>query len=82
MALVQLHSYGLDFGPSFGIRTNGFSFIISWATNAPVKVEACTNLANPIWAPLQTNTLTGGSVYFTDPDWPNHPARFYRVRWP
>ena len=50
--------------------------------NAPVKVEACTNLANPIWAPLQTNTLTGGSVYFTDPDWPNHPARFYRVRWP
>ena len=45
-------------------------------------VEACTNLANPTWAPLQTYTLTNGSLYFSDPDWTNYPARFYRIRSP
>ena len=29
-----------------------------------VVVEASTNLANAIWLPLSTNTLTGGSAYF------------------
>jgi hypothetical protein len=33
--------------PSFGVQPNGFGFIISWETNIPVVVEACTNLANP-----------------------------------
>ena len=59
-----------------------FGFIISWATNVPVVVEACTNLANPVWFPLQTNTLTGGSFYFSDSQWTNYPARFYRFRSP
>jgi hypothetical protein len=40
-------------------------------------VEACTNLANPVWSPLQTITLTGSPVYFSDPAWTNYPARFY-----
>ena len=44
--------------------------------------EACTNLANPIWSPVSTNTLTGGSSYFSDPQWTNFPARFYRLRSP
>jgi len=47
-----------------------------------IVVEACTNLANPIWTPLQTNTLIGGSFYFGDPAWTNYPGRFYRLRWP
>ena len=72
----------LNNGPSFGVQTNGFGFIISWATNIPVVVEACTNLANPIWSPVSTNTLTGGSSYFSDPQWTNYPARFYRLRSP
>jgi hypothetical protein len=25
-------------------------------------------------------TLTGGSSYFSDPDWTNYPGRFYRLR--
>ena len=69
-------------GPSFGVQTNGFGFIISWATNIPVVVEACTNLANPAWSPVGTNTLTDGSSYFSDPQWTNYPARFYRLRSP
>ena len=72
----------LNFGPSFGVGTGGFGFIISWANNLPVVVEACTNLAAPVWSPLATNTLTGDSSYFSDPQWTNHPNRFYRLRSP
>ena len=72
----------LNNGSGFGVRTNGFGFIISWATNISVVVEACTNLANPIWSPVGTNTLTGGSSYFSDPQWTNQPSRFYRLRSP
>jgi hypothetical protein len=67
---------------SFGIQTNQFGFIISWATNVPVVVEACTNLANPTWSSVGTNALTNGSAYFSDPQWTNYPARFYRIRSP
>jgi hypothetical protein len=45
-------------------------------------VEARTNWANPVWSPLQTNTATSDTLYFRDPGWTNHPACFYRVRWP
>ena len=69
----------LNQGPGFGVQSNQFGFTISWATNVPVVVEACTNLANPIWSPVGTNTLTGGSFYFSDPEWRNYPARFYRL---
>ena len=63
-----------------GIRSYGFAFTISWATNVPVVVEASANLANPVWVPLRTNALTGGWSYFFDPKWTNYPSRFYRVR--
>jgi hypothetical protein len=72
----------LTTAPSFGIQTNRFGFIISWATNLPVVVEASTTLAQPVWLPLSTNTLVNGWSYFSDPEWTNYPARFYRVRSP
>jgi hypothetical protein len=72
----------LDTTPSFGAQTNVFGFIISWATNTPVVVEASLDLANPIWSPLGTITLTDGSAYFSDPQWTNYPSRFYRLRSP
>jgi hypothetical protein len=67
---------------SFGVRTNQFGFNINWASGQVVVVEACTNVANAVWQPLQTNTLTGGSCYFSDPDWTNYLARLYRLRSP
>jgi len=70
----------LSAGAGFGVQTNRFGFIISWATNSPVVVEACTNLANPSWYPLATNSLTSGSSGFSDPQWTNYPGRFYRLR--
>jgi hypothetical protein len=72
----------LTSGPSFGVQTNHFGFIISWATNIPVVVEASTNLSNTTWSPLATNTLTNGTSCFTDPQWTNYLARFYRLRPP
>ena len=66
--------------PSFGAQTNAFGFVVSWATNLPVVVEGCTSLASSTWLPLKTNALTDGWFYFSDPDWTNYPARFYRIR--
>jgi hypothetical protein len=63
----------------FGINNNQFGFNITGTTNIPVMVDACTNLVSPVWIPLQTLTLTNGSVYFSDSEWTNHPSRFYRL---
>ena len=68
-------------GASFGVRTNRFGFTITGTSGLVVVVEACTNPVNPAWSPLQTITLAG-SYYFTDPQWTNYPARFYRISQP
>ena len=66
---------------AFGVRTNQFGFTVTGASNlGVVVVEASTNLVN--WSPLVQLTLTGGSSCFSDPQWTNYPARFYRLRWP
>ena len=67
---------------NLGVQTNQFGFNISWASGQTVVVEVCTNLSNPDWQPVQTNTLTGGTAYFSDPQWTNYPGRFYRLRSP
>ena len=66
---------------SFGVHTNRFGFNIVGSYGLIVVVEATTSLRNPIWHPLQTNTLGGGSFYFSDPQWTDYPQRFYRLRW-
>jgi hypothetical protein len=66
----------------FGVRTNRFGFNVTGTANIPVVIEACTNLANPVWSPVSTNTLTNGSSYFSDSEWTNYPARLYRLRSP
>ena len=67
---------------NFGVRSNEFGFTITWASGRVVVVEVCSNLTNPIWSPLQTNTLTADSFYFSDQQWTDFPARFYRLRSP
>ncbi|MGA2750604.1 MAG: hypothetical protein ABSG59_17670, partial [Verrucomicrobiota bacterium] len=71
----------LNNSTKFGLQPGGFSFTVSWASNATVVVEASTNLATPTWQPLQTNTIaaTNGVLNFSDPDWTSFPGRFYRV---
>ena len=67
---------------SLGEQSNQFGFNINWASGQTVVVEASTNLANPIWSPLETITLTNSSVFFGDPMWTNYVSRFYRLMSP
>jgi len=67
---------------SFGVRTNQFGFNLTWAGGRPVVVEACTDLTHPVWLPVKTHTLAGGSAYFSEPQWTNYSGRFYRLRSP
>ena len=70
----------LGSGYGLSVRTNGFQFTISWATNTTVAVLTSTNLQN--WTPIITNTLVSGTNLFRDSNWINYPQRFYRVRSP
>jgi hypothetical protein len=67
---------------NFGVRSNQFGFNIICSTGVVVAVDACTNPANPLWIPVQTNTVSGGFSYFSDPQWTNYPTRLYRLRLP
>jgi hypothetical protein len=69
-------------GASFGVQNNQFGFNIAGTANIPIVVEACANLANPIWIPLQTNTLTNGLLYFSETAQTNNAGRYYRISSP
>jgi hypothetical protein len=66
----------------FGVQNNQFGFNITGTNNFTVVVEACTNLAGPVWIPLQTNTLANGFFSFSDPQWTNYPCRYYGLGFP
>ncbi len=68
--------------PTFGVKDGQFGFTITGSNDIQVVVEACDNLAQPVWLPVSTNTLTSGSSPFTDPTSTNHPSRIYRFRSP
>jgi hypothetical protein len=72
--------YPLILNSSLGVQSNQFGFTVSWATNLSVVVEAAIDLGNPAWSVVGTNTLNGGTLYFTDPQWMKYSSRFYRVR--
>jgi uncharacterized repeat protein (TIGR03803 family) len=64
---------------TIGVQSNGFGFIVSWATDRSVIVEASVDWAKNTWTPLATNVLNNGVVNFRDQQWTNYPSRFYRV---
>jgi hypothetical protein len=67
---------------SFTLTGGHFGFTIAGTSGLSVVVMACTNLSNPVWLPLSTNVLAGGSTGFTDPQSGNYPTRFYGFRAP
>jgi hypothetical protein len=69
-------------GASFGVRLKGFGFNIAGTPGIPIVIEACTNLVDGSWAPLQSCTLTNGLLYFSDAQWRNRQSRLYRIRSP
>ena len=71
---------------NFGLKSNQFGFDI-YGADWTFAIDAATDLENPIWMPLATNTITNGGIingisYFSDSQWTNYPARFYRLRSP
>ena len=64
-----------------GVRTNQLGFNVFANSSTRLTVEVTTNLNNAVWVPLQTVTVPypRKPVYFSDPEWTNYPARFYRV---
>jgi hypothetical protein len=67
---------------NFGVQNNQFGFDITGNSNIPIVVEACTNLANPVWTPLTNVTLTSGSFHFSDLQWTSYPNRYYKIGFP
>jgi hypothetical protein len=67
---------------AFGVKANQFGFDIFWARGGSIVVESRRNFSSSSWTTLQTSTLTNGSLYFSDPNWINFPASFYRIRSP
>jgi hypothetical protein len=63
-----------------GVGTNCFGFNMSSLFSQTVVVEACTNLAAPVWVPVQTNGLDCTPMWFSDPLPASAPGRFYRLR--
>ncbi len=60
-----------------GVTNGHFAFTVSGSSGASVEIQASTNLQS--WLPLVTNTLVGGTNYFSDPQSANATARFYRA---
>jgi hypothetical protein len=66
-----------------GFTGGQFGFNLTGPTNAVIVVEACTNLSNPVWLPVATNTFSAsGTSTFSDPQSANNPTRYYRFRSP
>jgi hypothetical protein len=60
------------------VQADNVGFTVIGTNGMTAVVEASTNLVD--WQPVWTNTLSGASATFTDPQWTNYPARYYRAR--
>ena len=67
---------------TFGMQDHQFGFSITGTPNIPIVVETCTNLTSAAWTPLQSCTLTNGSIFFADSAWTNYSCRFYSIGFP
>ena len=63
------------------IHTNGFAFMLTFATNFSYRIQAATNLLQtPVpWIDLTNWIATNSSLTFTDRTATNYRVRFYRV---
>jgi hypothetical protein len=66
----------------FGVQESQFGFNVTGSSNLVVVVEACTNLAESVWTPLETITLTNGLYHFSEPVRTNISGRFYGLGFP
>lgn len=67
---------------NFGVSSNHFGFNITGTPDIPIVIAATINLTSGTWTPLQSCTLTNGSIQFSDPGSLNYPSKFYTVQFP
>ena len=75
--LVLAASRQPPFLAAAGVQAGQFRFHVTGWPGQTIVVQASANLGQ--WVALATNTLTGTTLEFTDPDRPNHPQRYYRA---
>jgi hypothetical protein len=78
-SLIQLGPSG---GAVVGVHNGQCSMFFLGQMNSTVVLEACTNLAAPVWTPIQTNSLAPISFNFSEPLQTNGYGRYYRVTTP
>lgn len=64
---------------SADILPTGFAFDVVGSDGREIVVETCPDLSAGVWTPISTQTVSGGSLEITIPDWAAAPARFYRA---
>jgi uncharacterized repeat protein (TIGR03803 family) len=67
---------------SFGMQSNAFGFDFIGISNQTAIIEFSTKLAQPVWTPLQTNSLTGSPQYFVGDTFGRNAGCFYRIHSP
>jgi hypothetical protein len=67
---------------SFSVRNGQFGFNITSIPIIPIVVEACSNLANPVWTPLRALWLGNVPFYFNEPFRAENSGRYYRISAP
>ena len=65
-----------------GLQNGEFRLEVTGTAEIPIVVEAGTDMLVRDWVEVYSGTLTDGSLEFTDRDWTEYQARFYRVRSP
>lgn len=79
---ISIWQPAIPFSANFGVRSNLFGFNLNVPSGRVTVIDACTNLIDPVWVPLITNTPRGEQYLFTDPRWSNFIDRYYRIRFP
>lgn len=62
------------------IRALQFPFKVLSPNDLTFVVEACQDIENPVWVPIGTNSVVGGTGDFVDTQRTNYVGRWYRVR--
>jgi hypothetical protein len=63
---------------AFGFTNGVFGFNLIGPSGSNVVIQASADLQT--WIPLQTNLLSSGLLYFSDPQSPTNVQRFYRAQ--
>jgi len=67
-------------GADFGRKAGAFGFNVTGTSPLSFVVEASSDMAQPVWSIVSTNTLVTGTAYFSDPKWVGFSTRVFRVR--